>query len=316
MPSTAFVFFLLSLSSFSVALDQPRNHPPNPFSRRGNSRNVPPQGFYDPRAQGGSFLTQVNNTFPVGLVLGEPINAIILGSSDDAVLVDQQQDGGLRNYFLSFGFAGECLGQHSGSDQAANLGDGHGYLNESAVIRWDYGNPTLGTCQETIEGGNHFRYWVQNGNEANSGAIFMAVSYELPDSLQHDIIYNGYNLARDWLIGNATAQSQIIPTANVTNQTTYSGQTSFNGYVYQTSVQYVSGLLPNGSDGINHFGSVGANGTNAVDGLSALMTVKILQQPAKTKSSASPSRLPSHWTSSPLTFALGALALLLGSSLL
>ena len=27
----------------------------------------------------------------------------------------------------SFGFAGECLGQHSGSDQEANLGDGHGY---------------------------------------------------------------------------------------------------------------------------------------------------------------------------------------------
>jgi hypothetical protein len=27
----------------------------------------------------------------------------------------------------SFGFAGECLGQHSGSDQEVNLGDGHGY---------------------------------------------------------------------------------------------------------------------------------------------------------------------------------------------
>ena len=26
----------------------------------------------------------------------------------------------------SFGFSGECLGQHSGSDQAANLGDGNG----------------------------------------------------------------------------------------------------------------------------------------------------------------------------------------------
>jgi hypothetical protein len=86
----------------------------------------------------------------------------------------------------SFGFAGECLGQHSGSDQEANLGDGHGFrtstspfiaplhthlplfqVNETAVIRYDYGDPTLGTCKETVEGGNHFRYWTQSGSSAN-----------------------------------------------------------------------------------------------------------------------------------------------------
>lgn len=27
----------------------------------------------------------------------------------------------------SFGYASECLGQHLGDDQGANLGDGHGY---------------------------------------------------------------------------------------------------------------------------------------------------------------------------------------------
>ena len=61
------------------------------------------------------------------------------------VLQDSETNGGLRNYFLcvkkqirscrklmnhglrSFGFSGECLGQHDGSDQAANLGDGNGY---------------------------------------------------------------------------------------------------------------------------------------------------------------------------------------------
>lgn len=53
-------------------------------------------------------------------------------------------------------------------------------VNQTAVIRWDYGNVELGTCQETIEGGNHFRYWIQNGPDANTGAIFMAVSYEMP----------------------------------------------------------------------------------------------------------------------------------------
>lgn len=130
----------------------------------------------------------------------------------------------------SLGFSSECLGQHSGTGQAANLGDGNGYStypqyshpvtsisrigisqeNETAVIRWDYGDPELGTCKETIQGGNHFRYWVQDGpqgntyvylspyspalvhrgflarnahtrrNDNNSGAIFMAVSYEMP----------------------------------------------------------------------------------------------------------------------------------------
>jgi hypothetical protein len=84
----------------------------------------------------------------------------------------------------------------------------------------------------------------------------------------------------DWLIGNATTQSSLIPTETLKNGTTYSGQTSYGGYVYQTNVQYVSGYLSNTSNGINHYLSVGANGTNAVDGLVAMMNVKILTSPA------------------------------------
>lgn len=53
-------------------------------------------------------------------------------------------------------------------------------VNQTAVIRWDYGNVQLGTCQETLEGGDHIRYWVQNGPQENTGAIFMALSYEMP----------------------------------------------------------------------------------------------------------------------------------------
>lgn len=71
-------------------------------------------------------------------------------------------------------------------------------MNETAEIRWNYGDAQLGACKETIEGGDHFRYWPQNGPQGNryglgiiclqeinfvcftSGAIFMAVSYELP----------------------------------------------------------------------------------------------------------------------------------------
>jgi hypothetical protein len=50
--------------------------------------------------------------------------------------------------------------------------------------------------------------------------------------------------------------------------------------VYQTSVQYVSGHLSNTSNGINHFVTVGANGTDAVDGLIAMLNVKILSAPS------------------------------------
>jgi len=89
------------------------------------------------------------------------LNAIISGNSDEAVLKNQETDGGLLNYFLcvrrafvlalcislpysrSFGFSTECLGQHSGDAQAANLGDGDGYskLFSSLQTTADHGKP-------------------------------------------------------------------------------------------------------------------------------------------------------------------------------
>ena len=95
--------------------------------------------------------------------------------------------------FRSFGFSNECLGQHSGAPQEANLGDGNGYgqslpdvwsvvfflhlfltyfvvlstVNETSEIRWNYGDAQLGACKETIQGGDHFRYWQQNGPQGN-----------------------------------------------------------------------------------------------------------------------------------------------------
>ena len=150
-------------------------------------------------------------------------------------------------------------------------------------MRWDYGDPTLGTCTERIRGGNHFRYWVQNGPSADSGAYFLALSYELPIAQQHDIIDNGYNLGRDWLVGNATAQSTLIPTSDLTNASSYEGETSSEGWTYKTSVQYVSGMLPNTSNGINHFQGFT---TNACDGLVAVMTVSITSRPQEATSNA------------------------------
>ncbi|KIK69902.1 hypothetical protein GYMLUDRAFT_67162 [Collybiopsis luxurians FD-317 M1] len=267
---------LISLSTFTFAHNE--HERPLQLSRKHafhTPRSVPEQGYYNPLDKGGSILTIVDGTFPPGQ--GEPLNIIISGKSDAAVLIDQEDKGGLRNYWLSFQYAGECLGQHAGSQQAANLGDGHGVLNETDEIRYDYGDPQLGTCTETIQGGGHFRYWVQNGPEANSGAIFMASSYEKPLTDGHDIIANGYNLGRDWIIGNITQTN--IPTMNLTNSSTYSGTTSYGGYTYSTSVQYVSGLLQNTSVGINHNITVQTSNSNATDGLVAVLEVKITGKP-------------------------------------
>lgn len=40
----------------------------------------------------------MDNTYPAGQ--GEPLNMIISGLSDARVLEDQEEKGGLRNYFL------------------------------------------------------------------------------------------------------------------------------------------------------------------------------------------------------------------------
>lgn len=95
--------------------------------------------------------------------------------------------------FRSLGFSTECLGQHSGAPQEANLGDGNGWgqyslkcfivffhilspVNETAEIRWNYGDAQLGACKETIEGGDHFRYWPQNGPQGDRcGSCFFCL---------------------------------------------------------------------------------------------------------------------------------------------
>lgn len=154
---------------------------------------------------------QVQNTYPAGL--GEPINVIISAYSDSAVLQSTVSNGGVINYYQSVCRTGPscppstCLGRSvsrpnawvsipvtikapilvTGTDTVRIpfcLSDHPDMfrpaVNQTAVIRWDYGNVQLGTCEETIDGGNHIRYWIQNGSNANSGAIFMAVSYEMP----------------------------------------------------------------------------------------------------------------------------------------
>ncbi|KAJ7738425.1 hypothetical protein B0H16DRAFT_1729998 [Mycena metata] len=197
------------------------------------------------------------------------------------------------------GFTSECLGQHEGAPQLANLGDGNGYVNETAVLRWDYGDPSLGTCRETVEGGTHFHYWAQN-----SSAVFMATSYEMPIAEGHNIVVNGYNLGRCVLsltfypvsyalscaaIGSsATSQTR----STLTNTSTFSGTVSYAGFVYSTSISYVSGLLGNTSVGVNHGSTVGIDGQNALDGLVAVLDVKITTIPKNATKSSAPITAP------------------------
>lgn len=63
-------------------------------------------------------------------------------------------------YFGALGFSENCLGADAPTKQKANLGDGNGYLNETNIMRWNYGDFNFGGCKQTVNGGNHFRYWV------------------------------------------------------------------------------------------------------------------------------------------------------------
>ncbi|KDQ16117.1 hypothetical protein BOTBODRAFT_130344 [Botryobasidium botryosum FD-172 SS1] len=188
--------------------------------------------FIPPASNGGSQLDESAG-------LGEPLNVIISGLSTPSVLTNE----GIEDYARSFGFSTECLGFHIGDKQKSNLGDGQGYQDEIAVIRQDFGDSTLGTCLESLTGGNHFRFWRQS----TTGAYFLAASKEEPVSRNHNIVPNGYDLGRDALVNAAI------------------GKTSYNGVDYSTTVEWLTGLLTPGSEGINH--------GIAIDGRVALLTV-------------------------------------------
>jgi len=119
-------------------------------------------------------------------------------------------------------------------------------------LRQDYGDEDLGTCLESLVGGNHFRVFRQNGTLANSGAIFLAVSQEEDVFDGHTIIPNGYNAGRDKLVAAAV------------------GLTYHERITYSTVAQNLTGLLPAGSTGVNH--------GIATDGITVLLTVTIIDK--------------------------------------
>ena len=47
-------------------------------------------------------------------------------------------------------------------------------MNQTMELRNDYGNPDVGTCWESLAGGNHLRMWHQSGPQAHTNALFLA----------------------------------------------------------------------------------------------------------------------------------------------
>ena len=70
------------------------------------------------------------------------------------------------------GSSTECFGIHIGNPQTANLGDGNGNVNQTMELRAKL--PIIGTCGESLFGGNHLRMFRQNGANHNTGALFLA----------------------------------------------------------------------------------------------------------------------------------------------
>lgn len=180
----------------------------------------------------------------------------------------------------SINFGVSCLGNVNGTNQYANLGDGFGireqgnYDGGNGVLRWNYGDPTFGTCKESIEGDNHFRWFLQNGSSAFSGAIFIAASMEESAARGHMIQTDGYNRGRDYIVGNATRNAT----------------TSYKGFVWKTEVEWIeAGVLLNAtSEGINH-PQIALPGQPVQDGRVALLTVTQLEEPTNATSQAASS---------------------------
>ncbi|KDE09467.1 hypothetical protein MVLG_00369 [Microbotryum lychnidis-dioicae p1A1 Lamole] len=194
------------------------------------------QDFYDPRRRGGRLLNRVNDWN------GEPLNIIISARSSPDVL----RESGLIAYSKSLGLRKECLDMHGGGAQYADLGDGGGFQPELFVLRqsdW----PFVGSCVETVVGGNHFRAWKQNGTQANSGAWFLSASKEMDIRGRHKIIPDGYNIGRDLIVAKAIAG------------------TRYRRRIWTAEVEWIEGLLEPGSEGVNH--------GIAQDGRIALLTV-------------------------------------------
>ncbi|CAD6891381.1 unnamed protein product [Tilletia laevis] len=189
-------------------------------------------GYADPKSFGGSSL----GYFP-GNSNGEPLNIIVtgIGAADT-----------FSSWYKAIGYGKECFGLHDGGAMQAYI-DSRSLRDQEGEIRFAYGEDpdAEGSCLESAIGGSHFRFWQQQGTQA----WFLAASREKTIFDHHDIVADGYDLDRDAIVKAATKSS------------------SYKGKKFIATVSYVSGLLPSGSDGINH--------GIALDGRTAVLSVTV-----------------------------------------
>ncbi|KAH9991649.1 hypothetical protein BJV74DRAFT_413426 [Russula compacta] len=209
---------------------------PEPVAELASIAAVP---FVNPTIGGGSLLDHDSGG------LGEPLNVIISGLSSPWVL----SDGGFLHFANAIGFGIECFGAHLGAPQTANLGDGHGWVNQTIELRNDYGNADIGSCWESLAGGNHLRLFRQNGPSAPTNALFLAVSEEENVFEGHNIAPDGYDVGRESLVKSALRLKK------------------YKGVKYHVTLENITGLIPPGSNGVNH--------GIPIDGVVALLTVTI-----------------------------------------
>lgn len=204
-------------------------------------------GFTDPRIYGGTSFDLVGNG------MHEPLNIIISSHSSPSILTRK----GFQSYCRALDFDRECLGIHAGGYQKAFI-DPRGWRDQEFIYRQVYTpfDHVFGTCIESLVGGNHIRAWQQQGSQA----WFLATSREEDASKNHMIIPNGYNIGRNQLVQMALGKNK-------------DGMTSFMLTKYSTKVEFVAGLMPQGMQGVNH--------DIAVDGLTAVLTVTVVEAEKK-----------------------------------
>ncbi|WFD43204.1 hypothetical protein MPSI1_001859 [Malassezia psittaci] len=197
--------------------------------------------------------------------VGEPLNLIISSESSP----DMLQPEGFLVWATALGFGVSCLGQgNSEGFMYANLGTENPNVRQGSlsgnngVMRWNYGLPEIGTCRETIQGGNHFRWFTQHTRQAGT-AIFIASSIELGLDSAHSVSSNGYNLGRDSIVELATDKNGI----------------EWEGNKFNASVKWVEAgrLLNATSENINHPEVAPTNGT-AIDGRVAVLYVNTIKR--------------------------------------
>ena len=193
---------------------------------------------------------------------GEPLNVIISNTSSPDVLKPE----GFLIWATALGFGVSCLGQgDSQTVMYANLGDWNRNVKQGSesglngVLRWNYGFPDVGTCKESIVGGNHFRWFQQRLHKDRS--IFIAASLEQSLENLHNIERDGYNRGRDDVIERATNPDGI----------------EWEGNKFRATVQWIdSGILMNAtSSNISH-PEMAAKGQPVVDGRVAVLYIQTI----------------------------------------